>query len=160
MDERDFEPPTDPQVVLQNRMGRLHKVIPPDAERWREPQFVVEFGNASGQILNVAQERNADLIVLGRQVCCARRRRHPLGFGHGAYGRFSRDLPRIDCTGLRRDSMFNLEKTWLFPRLHGDQCQGEEQNPAYEKSLKPDEIKVTCRLRSRARKEVRSITIG
>jgi nucleotide-binding universal stress UspA family protein len=65
MDEKDFEPPTDPQVVLQNRMGRLHKVIPADAERWREPQFAVEFGNASDQILNVAQERNADLIVLG-----------------------------------------------------------------------------------------------
>jgi nucleotide-binding universal stress UspA family protein len=65
MDEKDFEPPTDPQVVMQNRMGRLHKVIPPDAERWREPQFAVEFGNASEQILNVAQERNADLIVLG-----------------------------------------------------------------------------------------------
>jgi len=65
MDEKDFEPPADPQVVLQNRMDRLHKVIPPDAEPWREPDFVVEFGKASEQILNVAQERNADLIVLG-----------------------------------------------------------------------------------------------
>ena len=65
MDEKDFEPPTDPQVVLQNRIDRLHKVIPPDAEPWRETDFVVEFGNASDQILNVAQERNADLIVLG-----------------------------------------------------------------------------------------------
>jgi len=65
MDEKDFEPPADPQVVLQNRMDRLHKVVPPDAEPWREPEFVVEFGKASEQILNVAQERNADLIVLG-----------------------------------------------------------------------------------------------
>ena len=65
MDEKDFEPPSDPQVVLKNRMGRLHKVIPSDAEPWREPQFEVEFGNAPEQILNVAQERNADLIVLG-----------------------------------------------------------------------------------------------
>jgi nucleotide-binding universal stress UspA family protein len=65
MDEKDFEPPADPQVVLQNRMDRLHKVIPSDAEPWREPDFVVEFGKASEQILNVAQERNADLIVLG-----------------------------------------------------------------------------------------------
>lgn len=65
MDEKDFEPPADPQVILQNRMGRLHKVIPSDAEPWRAPEFVVEFGNASEQILNVAQERNADLIVLG-----------------------------------------------------------------------------------------------
>ena len=65
MDEKDFEPPTDPQVVLQNRIGRLHKVIPSDAEPWCEPQYMVEFGKASAQILNVAQERNADLIVLG-----------------------------------------------------------------------------------------------
>ena len=60
-----MEPPADPQVALQNRIDRLHKVIPPDAEPWRETDFVVEFGNASDQILNVAQERNADLIVLG-----------------------------------------------------------------------------------------------
>ena len=65
MDENDFEPPTDPQVALQNRMDRLHKVIPRDAELGREPDFVVEFGKASEQILNVAQERNADWIVLG-----------------------------------------------------------------------------------------------
>jgi nucleotide-binding universal stress UspA family protein len=65
MDEKDFEPPADPQVILQNRMDRLHKVIPPDAEPGREPDFVVEFGKASEQILNVAQERSADLIVLG-----------------------------------------------------------------------------------------------
>ena len=65
MEEKDFEPPTDPQVVLQNRIGRLHKVIPSDAEPWCEPQYMVEFGKASEQILNVAQERNADLIVLG-----------------------------------------------------------------------------------------------
>ena len=68
MDEKDFEPPADPQVILQNRIGRLHKVIPSDAEPWRVPEFVVEFGNASEQILNVAQERNADLIVLGAKV--------------------------------------------------------------------------------------------
>ncbi len=65
MDETDFEPPTDPQVALKNRIDRLHRVIPPDAEPWREPNFMVEFGNASEQILKVAQERNADLIVLG-----------------------------------------------------------------------------------------------
>src|ERR1700756_2368396 len=51
MDEKDFEPPAVPQVILQNRMGRLHKVIPSDAAPWGEPQFAVEFGNASDQIL-------------------------------------------------------------------------------------------------------------
>jgi len=58
-------------------MGRLHKVIPSDAEPWRAPEFVVEFGNASEQILNVAQGRNADLIVLGAKFAA-----HPAATTH------------------------------------------------------------------------------
>jgi len=81
-------------------MDRLHKVIPPDAEPGREPDFVVEFGKASEQIINVAQERNADLIVLGAKFAAHGGGRHSLGFGHGAYRRFARDLPGIDCSGL------------------------------------------------------------
>lgn len=65
MNEEDFDSPADPQVVLQNRMERLRKIIPVDAELERESQYVVEFGKAAEQILNVAQQRNADLIVLG-----------------------------------------------------------------------------------------------
>lgn len=65
MDEEDFDPPADPQAILQNRMCRLRKVIPPGAELKYEPQYVVEFGHAAEQILNVAEERHAHLIVLG-----------------------------------------------------------------------------------------------
>ena len=65
MDEENFEPPADPQVILQNRMGRLRKLVSSDAELRREPQYRVEFGNAAEQILNVAEELNADVIVLG-----------------------------------------------------------------------------------------------
>ena len=65
MDEKDFEPPADPQVVLQNRMGRLRQLIPHDAEPWCEPQLLMEFGNAPDQILRAAQQGNVDLIVLG-----------------------------------------------------------------------------------------------
>jgi nucleotide-binding universal stress UspA family protein len=65
MNEEDFDLPADPQVVLQNRMERLRKIIPPEAELWREPEYVVEFGKPAEQILSVAEERNAGLIVLG-----------------------------------------------------------------------------------------------
>jgi nucleotide-binding universal stress UspA family protein len=65
MDEENFEPPVDPQVILPNRMGRLRKLIPADAELPREVQYRLEFGNPAEQILSVAEEVNAGLIVLG-----------------------------------------------------------------------------------------------
>src|SRR5690242_12418350 len=65
MDEEDFEPPVDPQAILQNRMSRLGKLIPADAELRREAEYRVEFGNAAERILSVAAELNAGLIVLG-----------------------------------------------------------------------------------------------
>jgi len=65
MDEEDFEPPVDPQAILQNRMSRLGKLIPADAELRREAEYRVEFGNAAERILSVAEELNAGLIVLG-----------------------------------------------------------------------------------------------
>jgi nucleotide-binding universal stress UspA family protein len=64
MDEENFDPPVDPQVILQNRMDRLRKLISAD-EVGSEPKCLVEFGNAADQILNVAEERNAGLIILG-----------------------------------------------------------------------------------------------
>lgn len=65
MDEEDFDPPVDPQTILQNRMSRLHKLIPLDAELKYAPQYLVEFGQSGAQILKIAEERHADLIVLG-----------------------------------------------------------------------------------------------
>lgn len=65
MDEEDFDLPTDPQAILNVRMNRLHKLIPADAELKHEPQYVVEFGKSGEQILKVAEERHADLIVIG-----------------------------------------------------------------------------------------------
>lgn len=65
MDEENFEPPADPQVTLQNRTSRLRKLIPAGADLRRKPRFRVEFGNAAEQILNVAEELNAGLVVLG-----------------------------------------------------------------------------------------------
>jgi len=65
MDEENFEPPVDPIVILQNRTSRLSKLVSAGAQLRRKPQFRVEFGKAAEQILNVAEELNASLIVLG-----------------------------------------------------------------------------------------------
>jgi nucleotide-binding universal stress UspA family protein len=46
--------------------GRLlRKLVPVEAELWCEPHFAVEHGPIAEKILEVAKQRNADLIVLG-----------------------------------------------------------------------------------------------
>ena len=44
---------------------RLRDLLPPEAELWCEPRFIVKLGSAAEHILEVAKERNANLIVLG-----------------------------------------------------------------------------------------------
>lgn len=56
---------TDPQLIVLDRISRLRALIPEEAELWCRPECVVEFGRAGENILRVAQERRADLIVLG-----------------------------------------------------------------------------------------------
>jgi nucleotide-binding universal stress UspA family protein len=56
---------TDRRLIVLDRINRLRELVPADAESWCRPECVVEFGKGAEQILNVARERNADLIVLG-----------------------------------------------------------------------------------------------
>jgi nucleotide-binding universal stress UspA family protein len=44
---------------------RLHEIVPEAAESWCQPDAVVRFGVAADRILDVAKERDVDLIVLG-----------------------------------------------------------------------------------------------
>ncbi|HEX3093554.1 MAG TPA: universal stress protein [Candidatus Angelobacter sp.] len=44
---------------------RLYSVVPAEAELWRQPVCVIKHGLPSAQILEVARESGADLIVLG-----------------------------------------------------------------------------------------------
>jgi len=44
---------------------RLHEIVPETAESWCRPDALVRFGTAAERILEVARERDADLIVLG-----------------------------------------------------------------------------------------------
>ena len=44
---------------------RLYSVIPAEACLWRQPACIIKYGLPSAQILDVARESGADLIVLG-----------------------------------------------------------------------------------------------
>lgn len=58
---------------LEGSAGRLlRKSIPAEAELWCDPHFAVEHGPIAKKILEAAQQRKADLIVLGA--------RRPSGF--------------------------------------------------------------------------------
>jgi nucleotide-binding universal stress UspA family protein len=54
-----------PEDLVKSSEQMLRNLIPAEAEQWCEPSFVVEQGPAAETILDVAERRQADLIVLG-----------------------------------------------------------------------------------------------
>jgi len=52
-------------ILLEFFMRRLKGLVPADAELWCDPEYLVEFGDPTEVILRLAQERGAELIVLG-----------------------------------------------------------------------------------------------
>lgn len=54
-----------PQDLIEASKRHLARIVPPEAELWCVPDFVVERGDVAGKILEVAKIRRADLIVLG-----------------------------------------------------------------------------------------------
>jgi nucleotide-binding universal stress UspA family protein len=54
-----------PGELLESSERRLHELVPAEAELWCVPQFAVEQGPVAEKILEVAETRKADLIVLG-----------------------------------------------------------------------------------------------
>jgi nucleotide-binding universal stress UspA family protein len=55
----------DPQKTVISYLGRLQDLVPPEAELWCRAKPFVVFGHVAEQILDLAKERGADLIVLG-----------------------------------------------------------------------------------------------
>ena len=55
--------PTEDQI--SSAKFRLHEIVPEAAESWCRPEVVVRLGVAADRILDVAKERDVDLIVLG-----------------------------------------------------------------------------------------------
>jgi len=51
--------------AIEEAVKRLQNLVPKDAALQYAPEIVIEFGRAAEQILRMASEREADLIVLG-----------------------------------------------------------------------------------------------
>ena len=54
-----------PRELTASSERLLRNVVPPEAELWCEPQYVVEEGDPTTKILKTTQHKGADLIVLG-----------------------------------------------------------------------------------------------
>ncbi len=53
-------------ALLQSLFGkRLRDMVPPEADLWCEPEFLVEFASPADGILKLATDRQVDLIVIG-----------------------------------------------------------------------------------------------
>jgi nucleotide-binding universal stress UspA family protein len=55
----------DPRKVEANTRARLRALVPPEADLWCKPEFVVSDEFPTEGILKVAEERDVDLIVMG-----------------------------------------------------------------------------------------------
>jgi nucleotide-binding universal stress UspA family protein len=62
--------------------NRLRQIVPPGSELWCEPHFIVLQGTAQDDILSVANQRNADLIILGVRRPGGFSTRLPIGTAH------------------------------------------------------------------------------
>jgi nucleotide-binding universal stress UspA family protein len=60
-----LEPLESPQLITSEREKQLRKLLPAEIDLWCRPDFVVTFGDAGQNILKVAKEQGADLIILG-----------------------------------------------------------------------------------------------
>lgn len=54
--------------LMEDRVCRLHSLVPHDATLQYVPETVLEFGLAAERILKVAADREADIIVLGARA--------------------------------------------------------------------------------------------
>ncbi|MGH9773912.1 MAG: universal stress protein [Candidatus Acidiferrales bacterium] len=54
-----------PTELVESSTRLLRKLVPPEADLWCEPRFVVERGAAAQKILEAARHKEADLIILG-----------------------------------------------------------------------------------------------
>jgi nucleotide-binding universal stress UspA family protein len=54
-----------PEHYVTSTLRQLRKLVPPDADTWCEPNFLVERGPAADKIMETAIAMGTDLIVLG-----------------------------------------------------------------------------------------------
>jgi nucleotide-binding universal stress UspA family protein len=72
-----------PHDVLASAERRLRELVPPEAQLWCEPHFEVEQGPPAETILDIAELRKADLIVMGvHRPAAAAATRLPMATAH------------------------------------------------------------------------------
>ena len=74
---------------------RLKKLIPPDAEQWFRPEFMTRIDFPAPGILDLAEQRKADLIVMG-----VRKRALPGASAHLPWATASEVVSRAPCPVL------------------------------------------------------------
>jgi len=72
-----------PERIVSTSLQVLRDLVPPEAELWCKPEVLVERGVPAEKILEVAEQRRADLIVLGvrradRRIGVATHLAHPI----------------------------------------------------------------------------------
>jgi|ERR1700733_495193 nucleotide-binding universal stress UspA family protein len=60
-----YNDPGSPQELIEAGVRQIQSIVPKEAALAYAPDFVIEVGPAGQSILNAAQERDADLIVMG-----------------------------------------------------------------------------------------------
>jgi nucleotide-binding universal stress UspA family protein len=63
-----LEPLDSPAVLVTQGEKALAAMLPQDVKTWCKPEYMVRFGDPAKQILKVAEEIPADLIVLGAKA--------------------------------------------------------------------------------------------
>jgi nucleotide-binding universal stress UspA family protein len=76
-----------PHEVIASAERRLRELVPPEAQLWCEPRFDVEQGPVAETILDVAELRKADLIVMGVHRPAGVATRLPMAIAHKAVSR-------------------------------------------------------------------------
>lgn len=57
--------PEELERIVETRTQELRALVEPEAELWCTPEYLVKFGSPGAGILEIAAEKQADLIVLG-----------------------------------------------------------------------------------------------
>jgi nucleotide-binding universal stress UspA family protein len=93
--DKEHEHLPDHNRIVSYLFHRLFEKIPPDAELWCEPEIVVQCGEPAERILGVADERPADLIVLGLHATT-----HPQRAAHTPGTTIAQVIRQAECPVL------------------------------------------------------------
>jgi nucleotide-binding universal stress UspA family protein len=54
--------------VVASSKHLLHNLLPPDAESWCKPEYIISYGDVADAILEIERKTNPNLIVLGARL--------------------------------------------------------------------------------------------